>query len=125
MSKKVTEDYIQSQIVLDFNNKYCLKHHNPRLMIFAVPNGGSRNVIEAKKLKATGTLRGASDLIVNFPGKSVYIEVKTDTGVQSDAQIDFQNRIEYLGMDYHIVRSVLDFYEKIMCYLKYYNIFVK
>ena len=118
MSKKITEDYIQSQIVLDFNNKYCLKHHNPRLMIFAVPNGGSRNVIEAKKLKATGTLRGASDLIVNFPGKSVYIEVKTDTGVQSDAQIDFQNRIEALGMDYHIVRSVSDFYEKIMCYLK-------
>ena len=125
MSKKITEDYIKSQIVLDFNNKYCLKHHNPRLMIFAVPNGGSRNVIEAKKLKATGTLRGASDLIVNFPGKSVYIEVKTDTGVQSDAQIDFQNRIEDLGMDYHIVRSVSDFYEKIMCYLKYYNIFVK
>ena len=125
MSKKITEDYIQSQIVLDFNNKYCLKHHNPRLMIFAVPNGGSRNVIEAKKLKATGTLRGASDLIVNFPGKSVYIEVKTDTGVQSDAQIDFQNRIEDLGMDYHVVRSVSDFYEKIMCYLKYYNIFVK
>ena len=125
MSKKITEDYIQSQIVLDFNNKYCLKHHNPRLMIYAVPNGGSRNVIEAKKLKATGTLRGASDLIVNFPGKSVYIEVKTDTGVQSDAQIDFQNRIEDLGMDYHIVRSVSDFYEKIMCYLKYYNIFVK
>ena len=125
MSKKITEYYIQSQIVLDFNNKYCLKHHNPRLMIFAVPNGGSRNVIEAKKLKATGTLRGASDLIVNFPGKSVYIEVKTDTGVQSDAQIDIQNRIEDLGMDYHIVRSVSDFYEKIMCYLKYYNIFVK
>lgn len=125
MSKKITEDYIQSQIVLDFNNKYCLKHHNPRLMIYAVPNGGSRNVLEAKKLKATGTLRGASDLIVNFPGKSVYIEVKTDTGVQSDAQIDFQNRIEDLGMDYHVVRSVSDFYEKIMCYLKYYNIFVK
>ena len=125
MSKKVTEDYIQSQIVLDFNNKYCLKHHNPRLMIFAVPNGGSRNVIEAKKLKATGTLRGASDLIVNFPGKSVYIEVKTDTGVQSDAQIYFQSRIEGLGMDYHIVRSLEDFNNKIMQYLKYYNIFVK
>ena len=125
MSKKITEDYIQSQIVLDFNNKYCLKHHNPRLMIYAVPNGGSRNVIEAKKLKATGTLRGASDLIVNFPNKVVYIEVKTDVGVQSDAQKDFQSRIEDLGFDYHIVRSLEDFNNKIMQYLKYYNIFVK
>ena len=125
MSKKITEDYIQSQIVLDFNNKYCLKHHNPRLMIFAVPNGGSRNVLEAKKLKATGTLKGVSDIIINFPSKVVYIEVKTSIGVQSDAQKDFQKRVEDLGMDYHIVRSVSDFYEKIMCYLKYYNIFVK
>lgn len=125
MSRKITEDYIQSQIILDFNNKYCLKHHNPRLLIFAVPNGGSRNVLEAKKLKATGTLRGASDLIVNFPGKSVYIEVKTSIGVQSDAQKDFQKRVEDLGMDYHIVRSLENFNEIIMPYLKYYNIFVK
>ena len=125
MSKKITEDYIQSQIVLDFNNKYCLKHHNPRLLIFAVPNGGSRNVLEAKKLKATGTLRGVSDLIVNFPSKVVYIEVKTSIGVQSDAQKDFQKRVEDLGMDYHIVRSLENFNEIIMPYLKYYIIFVK
>ena len=70
------------------------------------------------------TPRSIGDNVLQF-GKSVYIEVKMDTGVQSDAQIDFQNRIEDLGMDYHIVRSVSDFYEKIMCYLKYYNIFVK
>lgn len=125
MSRKITEDYIQSQIILDFNNKYCLKHHNPRLLIFAVPNGGSRNVLEAKKLKATGTLKGVSDIIINFPGKSVYIEVKTSIGVQSDVQKDFQKRVEDLGMDYHIVRSLENFNEIIMPYLKYYNIFVK
>ena len=118
MSKKITEDYIQSQIVLDFNNKYCLKHHNPRCLIYAVPNGGSRNIIEAKKLKATGTLSGVSDLVVHLPNKVLYIEVKLPLGVQSDKQKDFQNRIEMLGFDYYIVRSLEDFNKIIAKYSK-------
>ena len=36
------------------------------------------------------TPRSIGDNVLQF-GKSVYIEVKMDTGVQSDAQIDFQN----------------------------------
>ena len=62
---------------------------------------------------ATGLKRGASDLIVLFPNRVVFCEVKTPTGVQSEAQKDFQEQVENLGFEYILVRSLLDFQIKI------------
>lgn len=108
--KKQSEDTTQQKIVIWFTNNYCLKTHNPRGLIFSIPNGGMRNVREALKLKQTGTLAGASDLIVITPnGKLLFIEVKTDTGAQSDAQKEFEKRVNALGYEYHLVRSLEQF----------------
>lgn len=108
----MTEDQLQASCILWMNNTYCLKFHEPRLMIFAVPNGGIRNKIEAMKLKATGLLAGVSDLIVLLPfGDSLYIELKIETGRQSPAQIEFQQRVEKLGHLYFICRSLDEFKE--------------
>ena len=103
------EDKIQAEIYQYFHNKYCLKNSNPKCCIFAVPNGGSRNVVEAMKMKATGTLAGVSDLIVLLPNKCLFIEVKTDKGTQSDKQKEFENTVKSLGFEYYVVRSVNDF----------------
>jgi len=103
------ENLIQQQIVNFFTNNYCLKHHNPRCVIFHVANGGSRNVLEAINLKRMGVLSGVSDLIVLTPLKMLFIEVKNDIGKQSPAQIEFQARVESLGFQYFIVRSLADF----------------
>ena len=108
----MTESKIQQEIFNYYNNNYCLKHHNHRGLIFAVPNGGTRNKIEAITLKSTGTLKGVSDLIVTLPnGKLVYIEIKTETGKQSPEQIDFQKRVEDLGYDYYLIRNLYKFKE--------------
>lgn len=108
------EDLKQAEIVEWFNNNYCLKHHNPRGIIFSIPNGGSRNKIEAMTLKATGLLAGASDTILILPtGKLVFCEVKTETGSQSPEQIDFQKRVEALGFEYWLVRGLDDFQKKV------------
>ena len=66
-----SEDKIQSEIFQWFWNAY------PELLIHAVPNGGSRNVLEAIKMKATGTVTGISDLIIHLPnGRCIMVEVK-------------------------------------------------
>ncbi len=105
----MTEDQLQQQIYTWYNNNYCLKNHEPRHVIFSVPNGGSRNVIEAKKMKSTGLLPGVSDLIILQPGRTLFIELKTLTGIQSPVQKDFQSRIELLGFEYHLIRSLEEF----------------
>jgi len=66
---KHQESTLQTTCVRWFRFQY------PNLVIYAVPNGGSRNVREAQRLKAEGVLAGVADLVVLLPqGKSVYIE---------------------------------------------------
>ena len=110
--KDKTEAKIQAEICCWFNNNFCLKFHNPRCCIFSVPND-TTNKEETMRKIATGLKRGASDLIVLFPNRVVFCEVKTPTGVQSEAQKDFQEQVEKLGFEYILVRSLLDFQNKI------------
>jgi hypothetical protein len=108
------ENQEQAEIIRWYNNTFCLKHHTPRGIIFSVPNGGSRNKVEAMTLKATGLLAGASDTILILPtGKLVFCEVKTETGSQSPEQIEFQKRVEALGFEYWLVRGLEDFQKKV------------
>lgn len=102
------ENRIQAMMVQWFNNTYCLKHHSPRYVIFSIPNGGTRNKLEAMTLKATGLLAGASDLVLVMD-KIYFIEVKTNVGIQSDVQKDFQKRVQKLGHEYKLIRSLDEF----------------
>lgn len=56
-----------------------------RGLIFSVPNGGTRNVIEAQQLKATGLTPGIPDLILLYNGCYGF-EFKTGAGIVSTAQ---------------------------------------
>jgi len=81
--------------------------------IFAVPNGGERNVAVAQKLKAEGVSAGVPDLCIPVPMggyHGLWIEMKksrvgvrgelVDKGVLSENQKDW---IEYLrGMGYRV-----------------------
>ena len=103
----MSEDQLQQQIVIWFKNE--LQRHG-KGFIFSVPNGGSRNPIEAKKLKATGATAGVSDLIVLLPGaKTLFVELKTEKGIQSDNQKEFAERVEVLGYKYLLIRSLEQF----------------
>ena len=55
------------------------------LLVFAIPNGGRRNVVTATRLKAEGVMAGAPDLFVADYG-GFFLEVKTETGKLSAAQ---------------------------------------
>jgi hypothetical protein len=107
-----TESKIQQEIVMWFRNNYCLLKHNPRSVIFSVPND-SKDVKEQMRKKATGLYAGVSDLICVHFGKVLFIEVKADNGIQSPRQKDFQNIVELQGFEYHLVRSLDEFKLKI------------
>jgi tRNA(Phe) wybutosine-synthesizing methylase Tyw3 len=100
------EDVLQSKIVVWFKNNYQI---NGKGVVFSVPNGGSRNIIEAKKLKETGLMAGVSDLIIVLNSKVLFIELKTDVGIQSDTQKKFENLVTNLNHKYHIIRSLEEF----------------
>lgn len=73
--------------------------------VFAVPNGGSRNLREAVNLKAQGVLAGVSDLILLLPNRKVYfIELKNPNGKgrQSPAQREFEENVRAMGHEYLI-----------------------
>lgn len=67
-----TEHEEQSAFIKWFRLKYR------KTMIFAIPNGGNRNIVTASKLKAEGVLAGVPDLFV--PDWKLFIEMKRQKG---------------------------------------------
>lgn len=93
----------------------------PDKLLFAVPNGGSRNKLEAINLKRQGVKPGVSDVILLIPKggfASLCMEFKTKSGKQSKEQKEFQKQAEMCGSRYVIVRSVKEAIEKVREYLK-------
>lgn len=106
------ESRIQQEIVMWHRNTYGLKHHNPRHLIFSVPNE-RENKREQMRMIATGLMAGVSDLIVVMPCRIVFVECKDATGKQSDRQKEFERLVNDLGYTYILVRSLEEYQEKI------------
>lgn len=69
-----------------------------RPVIAHIPNGGSRNALEASNLKTQGVLAGIPDLIVIMPwGETIWIEMKARDGKRSVSQVDLHQHFEALG----------------------------
>lgn len=93
----------------------------PDKLLFAVPNGGSRNKIEAKNLKRQGVTSGVSDVILLIPKKgyaSLCIEFKTKKGTQSKEQKEFQRQAEKCRNKYIIIRSAKQGIDELRKYLE-------
>lgn len=92
----------------------------PKLVLFAIPNGGYRNAVTGAILKAEGVMAGVSDLILLYPAGGYHglcIEMKTEKGRQTDTQKEFQKRVEAVGYKYTICRNFDTFAKAIQEYL--------
>jgi hypothetical protein len=99
-----SESKIQQEIYWHYWNTYCLPIHNPRCMIFHIPNQNQH------KLTNIGVYGGVADLFVYHFGKLLFIEVKEPgKGKQRDTQIKFEKHCKDCGIDYYLVYSLEEF----------------
>jgi len=71
-----------------------------------VPNAGKRSVVGGWKLKREGMMTGFPDLIcLGDAGRIGFLEVKTDTGRLSDAQLSCHDMLRRKGHLVAVVRS--------------------
>lgn len=69
---------------------------HPDHLIFAIPNGGGRNIVTAGRLKMEGVLAGVPDLFI--PSLKLWIEMKRKKGgVVSKEQKSVMNYLETVG----------------------------
>jgi len=96
----MTEHTLQQSCIAIFRNKI---ERYGKGAIIPIPNE-----LAAKRRDIEIHL-GASDLILVVPNCVLFCELKTATGVQSLVQKRFQNLVESLGFQYHLVRSIDQF----------------
>lgn len=77
------EDRIQKAVV-----QFLALNARPGVVYWHTPNGGSRNPIEAKKLKGMGVRAGMPDIMLLADGKLYALELKTEKGRVSPRQLD-------------------------------------
>ncbi len=76
--------------------------------LFAIPNGGSRNIAEAVKLKKEGATAGISDLFFAFPAKGfhgLWMEIKKPGGKLTKSQRDWLVKMMQIGYAGCVARS--------------------
>ena len=101
----MSEDQLHASIFQWHWNNYP----SQRGLLFHV-NNKARNAIEGNKFKAMGVIAGVSDLIYLKPGgKPIFIELKTDAGIQSHEQKKWEIVVTNAGYEYIICRSLEDF----------------
>lgn len=98
------EDKLQAEFYIWFHNKFP----QYRKLLFAIPNGGRRDGLESKILKATGVVRGVADMQFCFAGKSYFLELKRPNGrgIQSDDQKEFERIIKSQGFYYKMYNDL-------------------
>lgn len=113
---KGREASLQSACVQWFN----LQYPEYRGLLIHVPNGGSRNALEARNLKMQGVVAGVADLLLLLPRKvfgCLCIEMKTQTGIVRTSQREWAYKISQHGNLYKVCRSIDDFMATINDYL--------
>lgn len=126
--KRKSENFLQHSCYVYFNNTYCLKHHNPRLIMQLVPNESASSMAGVLKgmgvsdrilqkavalvtqgMKLMGLKAGASDTIIIAPNRVVFVEFKLPNGTHQVNQIEYKDQVEALGHEYVTIRSIDQF----------------
>jgi len=88
----------------------------PGILIFAIPNGGKRDIVTAKKLQMEGVVPGVPDLFV--PELRLWIEMKKPGGRLSEAQKSMIEYLEGIGHTVIVAYGARDASMKVLEFLK-------
>jgi len=114
---KHLEDDLQAACVKWFDLQY-----GNSFLLFAVPNGGKRNVREAARLKRQGVRAGIPDLCLAVPTKlhhGAFFELKAGKNILTETQKTTMLVLENKGYACYLIRSLDEFMKSINTYFKY------
>jgi hypothetical protein len=103
----------------------CLKYFRlkyPNILIFAIPNGGKRDIITASIMKREGVIRGIPDLFIAYPnGKysGMFIELKVGNNKPTKHQKEIMQMLEKAGYYVTICYTINEFMKEVNNYLGY------
>lgn len=89
--------------------------------LFAIPNGGKRDIRVARKLKAEGVRPGVPDMFLALPrGRchGLFIEMKSDNGRPSQNQKIWGDRLQRQGYHWVVCRGAQEAIAAIQNYLR-------
>lgn len=89
--------------------------------IFAIPNGGYRNKVEARNLKMQGVKAGVLDLFLSYPSKKyhgLYIEMKYGKNKLTNNQKEWIFRLEQADYKCSVCYSSQEAIQEIKNYLE-------
>jgi VRR-NUC domain len=112
----MSEHLMQSKVVQYVRNFY------PEVIICSIPNGAGTTVKNRIHLYTEGLLAGMPDLFIAEAKKGfngLFIEMKTDTGVESPTQKEVRKRLETNGYLCYVARSDITAINIIEAYLEY------
>ncbi len=93
----------------------------PKVLCYAIPNGGQRTARAGKRLKEEGLTAGIPDLHIPIPRggyASLYIEMKdANKGRLSDHQKELIPRLQAYGNKVVVCRTIDDFRRDVSAYL--------
>ena len=111
---KHLESKLQTACVTWFRLQY------PNYLLFAIPNGGARNLITGVIMKREGVLPGVPDLFLayaNFSHYGLFIEMKSDKGKLSESQKNIIDKLKLVGYHVEVCNSIKSFKNAIENYL--------
>jgi hypothetical protein len=111
---KQNEHNLQVSCITWFHCQY------PQHIIYAIPNGGQRNVIIAAKMKAEGVLSGVPDLHIPLARKGyhgLYIEMKAGKNKTTERQNAVIRKLEKEGYKCNVCYSFDEFVNTINDYI--------
>lgn len=91
-----------------------------KLLLFAIPNGGFRNLYTAIRLKREGVVSGVPDLFLSIARNGwngFYIEMKTEKTKLSDNQERFIESVSKHNYKIEVIRSFDQFQREVTYYL--------
>ena len=92
MRRRRPEDAIQRAVF-----QHIRARGVPGLVAVHVPNGGFRRPVEAAIMKGIGVTAGVPDLLAWHDGRAYALEIKSEDGRTSEAQLEMLNRLSQAG----------------------------
>jgi hypothetical protein len=111
--------HLESRLQVNCVKWFRLAYRQWANHLIHVPNGGSRDLRTAQRLKAEGVIPGVSDLVLFMPNLThhgLFIELKIKPNKQSEHQKKWQLMVEAMNYKYALVYSFDDFILQIQDY---------